>query len=51
QILDLRMRDKSGIGLSNTNRRLTQMYGKGLSIHSKLGEGTIVSFIIPDPNK
>ncbi|KPD08778.1 histidine kinase [Aneurinibacillus migulanus] len=51
QILDLRMRDKSGIGLSNTNRRLTQMYGKGLSIHSKLGEGTVVSFIIPDPNK
>ncbi|WP_085063379.1 ATP-binding protein [Aneurinibacillus migulanus] len=51
QLLNLRMIDKSGIGLSNTNRRLTQMYGKGLSIHSKLGEGTMVSFVIPDPNK
>ncbi|OXM83518.1 ATP-binding protein [Paenibacillus rigui] len=36
-----------GIGLFNTNRRLTQMYGKGLSIQSKEGQGTSVSFIIP----
>ncbi|MGG1662734.1 ATP-binding protein [Brevibacillus sp. NRS-1366] len=48
KILDLPMKEKGGIGLSNTNRRLTQMYGKGLSIHSKPGEGTTVSFVIPD---
>lgn len=39
---------KGGIGLSNTNRRLTQMYGQGLSIRSKPNEGTTVSFVIPD---
>ncbi|MBW5446068.1 response regulator [Cohnella sp. CFH 77786] len=38
---------RGGIGLSNTNRRLTQMYGKGLSIHSAEGEGTTVSFSVP----
>ncbi|WP_213024073.1 ATP-binding response regulator [Brevibacillus reuszeri] len=42
------MRAKGGIGVSNTNRRLIQMYGRGLSIQSKLGEGTTVSFVIPD---
>ncbi len=42
------MRAKGGIGVSNTNRRLIQMYGRGLSIQSKLGEGTTVSFEIPD---
>ena len=42
------MRAKGGIGVSNTNRRLIQMYGKGLSIQSKLGEGTTVSFMILD---
>ncbi|USG68495.1 ATP-binding protein [Brevibacillus ruminantium] len=47
-LLDLTMKNKQGIGLSNTNRRLTQMYGKGLSICSKPGEGTSVSFVIPD---
>lgn len=39
-----------GIGLSNTNRRLEQMYGIGLSIESKEGEGTSVSFVIPTQN-
>lgn len=48
QLLDLSTKGKGGIGLSNTNRRLTQMYGKGLSIVSKPGEGTTVSFEIPD---
>ncbi|GED67956.1 hypothetical protein BRE01_16580 [Brevibacillus reuszeri] len=47
QNLDLSMKDKGGIGVSNTNRRLTQMYGKGLSIESRPGEGTAVSFVIP----
>jgi len=36
-----------GIGLRNTNRRLKQMYGKGLKIQSSIGKGTAVSFQIP----
>lgn len=36
-----------GIGLYNTNRRLIQLYGRGLSISSTPGEGTSVSFIVP----
>ncbi|WP_375377901.1 ATP-binding protein [Paenibacillus sp. MZ04-78.2] len=48
QLLNLTMKSKGGIGLSNTNRRLKQRYGKGLSIQSKPGEGTTVSFAIPD---
>ncbi|GAA3406989.1 ATP-binding protein [Paenibacillus hodogayensis] len=48
QLLQPSFKDKGGIGLTNTNRRLTQLYGKGLSIESALGEGTTVSFIIPD---
>ena len=47
-LLDPAWKHKRGIGLFNTNRRLTQLYGKGLSIHSKPGEGTSVSFVIPD---
>ncbi|WP_373288910.1 hybrid sensor histidine kinase/response regulator [Paenibacillus nasutitermitis] len=42
------MKGKNGIGLSNTNRRLIQLYGQGLSIISTPNEGTTVSFIIPD---
>lgn len=41
------MKEKGGIGISNTNRRLIKLYGQGLSIDSKPGEGTTVSFIIP----
>lgn len=37
-----------GIGLLNTNRRLTQLYGQGLVIHSQVGSGTTVSFVIPE---
>ncbi|WP_438348469.1 ATP-binding protein [Paenibacillus sp. FA6] len=48
QLLSPTMKGKSGIGLSNTNRRLTQLYGQGLSIFSKPNEGTTVSFIIPN---
>ncbi|WP_051217381.1 hybrid sensor histidine kinase/response regulator [Paenibacillus assamensis] len=47
-LLNLTMKGKGGIGITNTNRRLIQMYGQGLSIDSKLGEGTTVSFVIPD---
>lgn len=39
-----------GIGLLNTNRRLMQHYGKGLHIESKLGQGTVMSFVIPNPS-
>ncbi|MBN2980964.1 ATP-binding protein [Cohnella algarum] len=49
ELLKAPKKDKSGIGLSNTNRRLLQMYGKGLSVQSELGKGTTVSFEISDP--
>lgn len=39
---------KGGIGIANTNRRLIQRYGRGLTIVSELGEGTMISFDIPD---
>jgi two-component system sensor histidine kinase ChiS len=41
-------KESRGIGLFNTHSRLTQLYGQGLHIHSKPGEGTTVSFTIPD---
>lgn len=37
----------SGIGIWNTNRRLIERYGQGLSIRSRPGHGTTVSFIVP----
>ncbi|GAA0400082.1 ATP-binding protein [Paenibacillus motobuensis] len=48
QLLDSALQGRSGIGIANTNRRLIQLYGKGLSISSKPGEGTTVSFVIPN---
>lgn len=36
-----------GIGVSNTNRRLKQLYGQGLCITSVPNEGTTVKFRIP----
>ncbi|WP_068777378.1 ATP-binding protein [Paenibacillus sp. FJAT-26967] len=39
-----------GIGLRNTHRRLKQLYGHGLTIDSKQGQGTTVSFEIPRPD-
>ncbi|MFF2017870.1 ATP-binding protein [Paenibacillus sp. NPDC058177] len=47
-LLSPTLKGKGGIGLSNTNRRLTQLYGQGLYIHSRPEEGTTVSFVIPD---
>ncbi|WP_062106336.1 ATP-binding protein [Bacillus niameyensis] len=35
-----------GIGLINTNKRLKQLYGTGLTIQSTLGKGTTISFAI-----
>ncbi len=43
-ILDMQPGKRTGIGLLNTDRRLKQMYGKGLQIDSTLGQGTTVSF-------
>ncbi|WP_168118591.1 ATP-binding protein [Paenibacillus sp. HB172176] len=40
-------KQSEGIGLYNTNRRLKQTYGRGLSIWSRLGEGSTISFVIP----
>lgn len=37
---------RPGIGLYNTDRRLKQIYGKGLQIESKPDQGTKVSFIV-----
>lgn len=48
RLQDARLNGTGGIGIANTHRRLTQLYGgKGLVIVSKLGEGTVVSFDIP----
>ncbi|PWA09443.1 hypothetical protein DCC39_13165 [Pueribacillus theae] len=47
QLLDRKSGKRSGIGLLNIDRRLKQLYGKGLEIKSKLGEGTTISFKIP----
>lgn len=37
----------SGVGLRNIHSRLNRLYGRGLSIWSKVGQGTVVSFTIP----
>ncbi|MEF2245524.1 ATP-binding protein [Paenibacillus sp. IITD108] len=47
RLLDPAMIGKGGIGLFNTNRRLVKRYGAGLTIQSKINEGTSVSFFIP----
>ncbi|WP_336822271.1 ATP-binding protein [Sporosarcina sp. USHLN248] len=49
QITNLFVEEKpgKGIGLMNTNKRLKQLYGKGLFIKSIEGIGTSVSFVIP----
>lgn len=46
QLLDGDGDAQKGIGLSNTDRRLKQLYGKGLRIDSELHQGTTVSFSI-----
>jgi len=38
--------ERKGIGLLNIDRRLKQLYGRGLSIESTPNEGTVVSFQI-----
>ena len=41
---------RRGIGIVNTNRRLTKIFGKGLMISSEPNKGTRVSFRIPKNN-
>ncbi|WP_252361644.1 hybrid sensor histidine kinase/response regulator [Paenibacillus terrae] len=48
QLQNATQSEKAGIGIPNTNRRLQQLYGQGLSIVSRVNEGTTVSFVIPD---
>ena len=48
QLLEPTRKGTGGIGIFNTNRRLIQLYGQGLSIVSRPNEGTTVSFSIPD---
>lgn len=50
-LLEPTMKAKSGIGLANTHRRLMQLYGQGLFIQSKQGEGTLVSFVITEDSE
>ncbi|MNY81564.1 hypothetical protein D3C86_2231830 [compost metagenome] len=39
-------RERKGVGLMNTDRRLRKRYGSGLSIVSRPGWGTAVSFSV-----
>lgn len=39
---------KRGIGLINTEQRLQRLFGTGLQIKSKLGEGSKFSFVVPE---
>lgn len=41
----------AGIGLANTDRRLKQLYGKGLLVRDRPGGGTIVSFVVPKSSR
>lgn len=47
KLLTTNIRDAKGVGVSNTNRRLNQLFGTELHIQSVIGEGTTVSFKIP----
>jgi two-component system sensor histidine kinase ChiS len=45
QILDSSSNLRAGIGVRNTDRRLKQIYGKGLYIQSEPGQRTTVTFL------
>lgn len=40
-------RTGSGVGMININRRLQMLYGTGLSVKSRPGEGTKITIVIP----
>ena len=44
--MDRHPEERKGVGLLNIDRRLKQLYGRGLSIESTPNEGTVVSFQI-----
>jgi len=46
RLLDSKLTGRTGIGLINTDRRLKQIYGKGLQIRSSPNQGTVVSFTV-----
>ncbi|MDI4648048.1 ATP-binding protein [Cohnella hashimotonis] len=46
RLMDGRPDVSKGIGLYNTDRRLKQLYGKGLQIRSVPNQGTIIDFIV-----
>lgn len=48
-LLNSKRNPTGGIGVTNTNLRLLQRYGQGLAMISVPGEGTVVSFEIPNP--
>lgn len=43
-VLDERPGERTGIGLRNTDRRLRQIFGRGLEISSVPGQGTTITF-------
>jgi two-component system sensor histidine kinase ChiS len=45
-LANLSDKGSGGIGLRNTDRRLKQIYGKGLHIESKPGVGTTITFMV-----
>jgi sensor histidine kinase YesM len=47
RLLNPQQEQYSGIGLRNTDRRLKQVFGKGLYISSHPNQGTTVSFHVP----
>ncbi|MHC8517797.1 hybrid sensor histidine kinase/response regulator [Sporosarcina sp. ITBMC105] len=48
KLLQTSPNSKNGIGLLNTDKRLKQLFGRGLTITSVLYEGTTVTFTIPN---
>lgn len=44
----LQERPRRGIGLRNVHSRLLMQYGRGLELTSAVGEGTTVTFVVPD---
>jgi two-component system sensor histidine kinase ChiS len=51
QILHRQVNGRTGIGLLNTDRRLKQFCGSGLTVESGLGSGTSVSFTLVKTEK
>ena len=45
-----RVERNAGVGLLNTDLRLKRQFGSGLEIHSTLGQGTEVSFVVKHLN-